>query len=76
MGCEIQTLLTNATCFACLTPGQRDDVRLALLCRKVNGVTGQCDVATLLAEAACFSCLPSGQKVLAELAMLCQLVAL
>ncbi len=76
MACDLQSLLSNGACFSCLSPGQWEDVRLALLCRKVNGVTTPCDVATLLAEGACFTCLPAGQKAIIELSLLCQLVVM
>jgi hypothetical protein len=34
--CNIQTLLSNASCFACLSPGEWDVVELQLLCEILN----------------------------------------
>jgi hypothetical protein len=71
MACDVQTLITNGSCFVCGVPVQL--IRLALLCRIKNGVTMACDVQTLLSEASCFSCVPPGQLAYVELALLCQI---
>lgn len=35
--CDIDALMANAKCFTCLTPGQQDILKLALLCNVIGG---------------------------------------
>lgn len=35
--CDVQTLMTEAKCFLCLTPGQMQLAKLALLCDVLGG---------------------------------------
>lgn len=71
--CNPQELLLEASCFTCLPADQQYLVRLALLCRILNGVTLPCDVNTLLEEAKCFACLPPGMWPILELQLLCEI---
>jgi len=71
VACDVQSLMNTANCFQCLSVGEIAMVRVALLCRILNGVTGPCDVQTLLSEANALN-IPSGQLQLVEVAILCQ----
>lgn len=35
--CDVQTLMTEAKCFLCLTPGQMQVAKLAILCDILGG---------------------------------------
>lgn len=71
--CNPQSLLLEASCFTCLPAEQQYLVKLAILCRILNGVTLPCDVNTLLEEAKCFACLPPGIWPILELQLLCEI---
>ncbi len=72
MACDPATLLPLANCFQCLSAGEIAMVRVALLCRILNGVTASCDVQQLLAESNALN-IPAGQLQLLEVAILCQI---
>jgi hypothetical protein len=38
--CNVQTLLRNAACFGCLSPGEWDILELQLLCEILNASSG------------------------------------
>jgi len=73
MACDVTTLVSNASCFNCVSPGMWQLLRLAILCRISQGNTMSCDVQTLLGEASCFQCLTPGEMQLAELSLLCSI---
>lgn len=74
MACDTQALLTQANCYQCLTPGEQQLARLALLCQIMAGTTVSCSPAALLAAANCFQCMSPGERDLAELVMLCNIM--
>jgi len=70
MAVNVNTLMVEASCFNCVTPGMWSIIRLALLARMAEGDTSVADVATLLAEGSCMACQAPGQQQLLELALL------
>lgn len=74
--CDIQALTDAASCLECLIPGQRELVKLSLLCNiwKALNVSAKCDPQSLLDAAACFMCLTPGQVPIIQTQLLCELL--
>lgn len=74
--CDPQALLENAACFECLTPGERELAKLALLAQLVLAANPTADVTPqgLLKNAACYNCVSPGMWKLMELQLLCEIL--
>lgn len=73
--CDVQTLIAEANCWTCVSPGLQQLGILSLLCRigKALDPDMSCSPSSLLADAACFSCLSPGMLRLIELQLLCNI---
>lgn len=73
--CSPLELLDSACNVKNASPDQKILIKLAILCRWVNGNTASCDVPTLLAEACAnrFNWLSKFQAKLVEIMLLCQI---
>jgi hypothetical protein len=69
VSCEPSELAELAKCFVCLTPAQKEAIRLYLLAVIAGGST---EPATLLTAAKCFTCLDATQKKAINTYLLCQ----
>jgi hypothetical protein len=67
--------MADASCFATLTPGQRQILMLRLLCIIANGgdEMAACDVQALMDDASCFAALTPGQRDILMLQLLCNI---
>jgi hypothetical protein len=66
--CDTQTLLTDGSCFACLTGNEQELAELALLAE----MTGVSDTQTLITNGNCFACLSNTERETVELQLLCE----
>lgn len=74
MACDAPALLVSGRGYGCLTPHQRDLIRLHLLCMASSALTGNpCDAIGLLEESACYGCLTPLQARTLKLGLLCQI---
>lgn len=73
--CNVQTLATDAACFAAETSGQLDALQAVLLCRILQALdpTMECNVQELMDDAACFAALPLGMLKLIQVQLLCEI---
>jgi hypothetical protein len=75
--CDTQQLITDAECLKCLTPGEQQLARLALLVRilKANDPSYVLNVQQLATDAQCFNCLLSypGMIPIARLSLWCRI---
>jgi len=72
ISCTPSDLSTNAKCFVCLSPDERQAITIYLL-QQIAGL-GATSTATLLANAKCFACLPPDVAQQLQVYLLCQIV--
>ena len=76
MACDVDQLVTNATCVQCLVePGMQLPVLLAIMCAIRDGDTGiSCESGALITDARCIECkMPAGMLLPAIISVACQI---
>lgn len=73
--CSVQSLATDAACFAAETSGQLDALQAVLLCRILQALdpVAECNVQDLMNDAACFAALPLGMLKVIQVQLLCEI---
>lgn len=74
--CNVQDLMTSASCFNCLIDiRQVQLINLALLCKilKAQDPMATCDVQELMDSAKCFDCLSDFQLAMIQAQLLCEI---
>ena len=76
MATDTTTLLADAKCYSCQTPGTLQLLTLGLLKQLVEALDSMADTSVngVLADAKCYSCLPPGMYPLIMLGLLKQIV--
>lgn len=76
MSCVPSTILGEAGCISCLTPGQQQAIMVKLLCEILkaydpDNTMATCDAQTILDEAECLNCLTQQQLLAMAIVLLC-----
>jgi hypothetical protein len=71
--CSPQSLLTDASCYQCLSPGELQLANTVLLAKILTALNPMAatDFQSILNEAACFECLTPWQLALVQTQLLC-----
>lgn len=73
--CNVQQLATDAGCFFCLSPGERQAAKLVLLCRIARSLNSSvsCNLNSLMANASGFATLDAGMLDAVKAQLLCEI---
>lgn len=73
--CNVQQLATDAGCFFCLSPGERQAAKLALLCRIARSLNSSvsCNLNSLMANSSGFATLDAGMLDAIKAQLLCDI---